>query len=141
MTGVRAVWELAAAMDKADPFGSVVYSTGIEIDLNAPEDELFGLIGKLLRRESSLFNRGITCDLKDGGQDCLHCPAATLDPDDQRSVLCRLGKDQRTVEGRYYETVAARNAAIEELVAVADEATEIGHMPEELAELLTEVRL
>lgn len=139
MTGAKAVWELAESIDKADPFAAVVYSTGIEIDLNASEEELFDLVGKLLHREARLFNRGVTCDLKDGGQDCLHCPEATLDPNNPKAVLCRLGKDQRTVEDRHHEVITARRAAIEELVAVASEASELGGIPDELAYLLTEV--
>ena len=138
MTGAKAVWELAESVDKADPFAAVVYSTGITLDLTATEDALAELYCDLLLKEGRLDKRGLSCDLKWNGQNCLHCPVAVLDPNDPMATLCRLGKDQQTVEDRCNELAAARTAAIAELAAVADEASEIGHMPEELIELLTE---
>lgn len=136
MTGVKASWELAESVDQADPFSAVVYSTGIEIDLSASEDDLFRLLKRLMYREARLFDKGLTCGLKDGGQNCLHCPAASLDETDPKSVLCRLGKDEQTVADGCH---AARKAAVAELVAFADEASEMGDVPDELVELLTEV--
>lgn len=126
-------------MANADPFGNVVYSAGVTLDLTASEEELADVFKDLLLREGTLLQKGITCKLKDGGQDCLHCPAATLDASEPRSVLCRLGKDQCTVEQAYWAKNDARLAPIRELAALASECAEIGDIPEELVMLLTEV--
>jgi hypothetical protein len=137
--GVRAVWELAESLDKADPFQAVVYSSGVTLDLGASEHELADLYVMLLRRESGLSRRGVTCELKLSGQNCLHCPEATLDPNDRKSQLCRLGKDEFTIEGRCNELMAVRTGGVDELALLADEMTEIGRMPDHLSVLLTEV--
>jgi hypothetical protein len=126
-------------MQDSDPFGNVVYSSGVTLDLTASEEELAHVFTDLLLREGTLLQRGVTCHLKDGGQDCLCCPAATLDATETRSVLCRLGKDQSTVEKAYEAQRDARLAPIMELAALASECAEIGDMPEELAVLLTEI--
>ena len=72
MTDGKAEWKLAEAMESADPFGDVVYSSGVTLDLTASEEELAHAFVDLLWREGRLLQRGITCELKDGGQDCLH---------------------------------------------------------------------
>jgi len=130
---------LAESLDKADPFQSVVYSTGVTLDLAASEDELADLYVMLLRREGDLARRGITCELKRSGQNCLHCPEATLDPNDRKSLLCRLGKDEYTVEGRCNDLTAARTGGVDELATLADECSEIGMLPDDLAVLVAEV--
>lgn len=141
MNDGKAEWKLAEAMTSADPFGDVVYSSGVTLDLTASEEELGIVFVGLLRREGRLLHQGITCQLKDGGQDCLHCPAATLDPEESRSVLCRLGKDESTVEKAFDAKREARRATAADLVAFAEEMSEIGQMPDDLWELvhLTEV--
>ena len=139
MSDGKAEWRLAEAMQEADPFGDVVYSTGLVMDLTASEEEMASVFVEMLRREGTLFNRGITCKLKDGGQDCLHCPAATLDPEEPRSVLCRLGKDESALEKAFTRKRDERLGPIRELCMLASECAEIGDIPDELAVLLTEV--
>lgn len=127
--------------DSGDPFGDVAYSAGVVLDLTASEAELETQLRGLIVREGRMDATGLTCDLKDRGQDCLRCQHGTLDAEDPRNRLCRLGKDQqmvvRAIEGR----VRDRKAGLEELIALADEASEVGHLDAELAELLTEVGL
>lgn len=141
--GVRTEWHLAElASSDPDPFSEVVYSAGISFDLNASEDELVRVWGRLLKREGRLYQKGTQCELKqERGMDCLRCPQATLDPTEARSVLCRLGKDQRTLERAIEDKTRTRRAPLEELARVVDEVTEVGHLDDELAELLTAVGL
>ena len=139
MSDGKAEWKLAEAMESSDPFTAVVYSTGLVMDLTASEEEMSRVFVEMLRREGTLFDRGITCELKDGGQDCLHCPAATLDPEEPRSVLCRLGKDESTLEKACQAKREQRLAPIREIAALASECAEIGDIPDELVVLLTEV--
>jgi hypothetical protein len=139
VTEGKAEWKLAQAMENTDPFGAVVYSTGVTLDLTASEEDLANVFVALLRREGRLLQRGITCELKDEGQDCLHCPVATLDSTYPRSVLCRLGKDESTVEKAYEAKRANRHETVSDLAALADEMSEIGDMPDDLIELLTQV--
>lgn len=142
MTGIKAVWHLAELSDaEEDPFQAVAYSVGVTLDLTADEDGLYEQVKALLRREQRLHSSGVSCPLKDGGQDCLTCPSATLDPAEPRSRLCRLGKDQRTVQQRHEERSRERRAPLRELAAVAEEASLLGHLDDDLSELLTEVGL
>jgi hypothetical protein len=139
--GVKTQWHLAAAMTTEDPFANVVYSSGITLDLTASESELAQQWINLTKREENLFHRGLTCELKDHGQDCRVCPMATLDASEPRAVLCRIGKDQAAVEAAYHARVRERKEALEEFVAEIDLATELGHMPDDLAELAAAVGL
>lgn len=141
MGSVKAEWHLADLADSDDPFGSVVYSTGLEIDLNGSEGELATAVVQLLKIEGNMASAGLTCTLKDDGQDCLSCPMATLDAAEPRSVLCRLGKDQCTIEQLCAERTRERTEPVQELADIADSAMEMGHLPDDLAELLTSVGL
>lgn len=142
MTGVRANWHLAELADSdPDPFGAVVYSAGVVLDLTASADELAEQFIALLRVEGRLAALGLTCGWKDDGQDCRTCPHATLDPAQERSRLCRLGKDQSTAEKLCEERTAERRAPFTELAARADEASLIGRLDDDLVELLTAVGL
>jgi hypothetical protein len=141
--GVRAQWHLAELGGDPDPFAKIIYTTGLEIDLTASEDELAAAWVRLGRTEDRMRRAGVVpgCELKDAGQDCLDCPKATLDPADPLSQLCRLGKDQATVERACQAKTAARLAPLEELAERVGPATEIVADTEELAELLTAVGL
>jgi hypothetical protein len=88
-------------------------------------------------RESSYAMSGISCPLKDAGQDCLTCPEATLDNSVRLSKLCRVGKDEATVWAAGEARQAAWRGPILEMARVADEMSEIGHIPGEIAEMLT----
>lgn len=124
----------AIAVDD-DPFAAVVYTSGIEIDLTAPQAELSVKLKELIAMEASLARRGVTCPLKDNGQDCLSCPSATLDQHESRSKLCRVGKDEATVWAAGEARQSERMAPVMEMAAIAEEMSEIGHIPAELAEL------
>lgn len=136
---VRADWHLAKLVADDDPFEAVTYSTGMTIDLTASEEDLAEQMVKLLMREGRIDAAGISCALKDDGQDCLTCRSATQDPDDPLSRLCRLGKDERSVEIACERKATIRRAPLMEYAARADELSELGHMDDALAEMLTEV--
>lgn len=142
MTGVKAQWHLADLTDESDdPMGAVAYSTGVSIDLTAPDEELEALLTSLMLKEGRLFERGITCEYKDAGQDCLTCPHATLNVNDRQSVLCRLGKDEQTVANRLQDRRRARVECVGDLADEASAASELGELDPELAEFLTAVGL
>jgi hypothetical protein len=132
-------WHLSDLSDIGDPFDATFF-TGIRVDLTASVDELAKLFSDLLLREGTLLHRGITCHWKDDGQDCLTCEHATLNPEERRSQLCRLGKDQSLVEKRY-DLLMAERTRYDDLALEVDAATELGHLPDDLAELLTQVGL
>lgn len=138
---VRADWKLAEAVADEDPFAAVVFTPGIEIDLTAPEEELAAKLTELMAMEQALVGRDIRCKLKDGGQDCLTCPQATLNPALRRSALCRVGKDQATVWAAGEARYGQRMGPILEMAKIADEMSEIGHLDGEMIELLAAVGL
>lgn len=140
--GARTEWHLAElSSGEADPFADAVYSVGLDVDLGGSEEELSAALKRLLDRESRLFNVGMTCDLKDGGQDCRTCPVATLEASEPRSRLCRLGKDEFAIADRLQTFATERFEAREEVAEAADELSEVGHLDDELSELLTGVGL
>jgi hypothetical protein len=134
--------ELSSA--ECDPFATVVYSSGVTIDLQAPDEELVRQYFSLVKREGRMAGGGLTCQLKADGQDCRTCPSATLEEDEKRSRLCRLGKDQRLLEGLIEDRMdaeAARLAPLRELAEMVGEMGELGEIPDDLSELLTSVGL
>lgn len=138
MSGIKADWRLSELAEvAADPFETMILSSGLRVDLGGSEDEVFQGIVSSLDLEGALFNRGIICELKDGGQDCLTCPSFTSRSDESRTPLCLLGRDQRTIENE----LNARRAPVRELAGRVDEWTEIGHLSDRYAELLTAVGL
>lgn len=138
MTGIKADWRLAElAESAADPFDTMILSSGLTVDLTGSEEEIHRGLARSLALEEALYNRGITCQLKDGGQDCLTCPSFTTRTDEARAPLCLLGRDQRTIENE----AQARRAPVTELAGRVDEWTEIGHLGDEYVELLTAVGL
>lgn len=137
---IKSEWrlhELFAADD--NPFDKVILSTGLHVDLSGTEDEIFAGIKRSLDLEGRLFNQGITCDLKDGGQDCLECPMYVADrAEEARAPLCRLGRDQRLLEERSVELRAERIVEpFAELAEAVDAFAELAEVPSEYAELLT----
>jgi hypothetical protein len=136
MSGVRADWRLAEAVAEVDPFEAVVYTSGVEIDLTAPEAELSAKLMELCALEAELFNRGIKCKLKADGQNCNSCVHGTLDPARRLSGLCRVGKDQETVWRITSASEDARMGPLREVALVADEMSEIGYLTPELADFL-----
>lgn len=138
MSGTRAEWHLAELTSDADPFASAVYSAGLDISLDSTLEELESALRTTLDREGRMWETGLTCEMKDKGQDCRTCLLATVDLQDVRARLCRLGKDQQAIMQRWRDI---RDAQIGPMVRVAEECAEIGHLPDDLAELLTAVGL
>lgn len=138
MTGIKADWRLAELIESADdPFDTMIFSSGLRVDLTGSDDEVFAGLRRSLGLEAALFNKGVVCELKDEGQDCLTCPAFTARSDETRAPLCLLGRDQRTIE----KEMQARREPVRELAGRLDEWTELGHLNDEYAELLTAVGL
>lgn len=134
---IRADWRLAeldASTD--DPFDKVILSTGLQIDLSGDEESLREGLRESLLVEGSLFDRGVTCTLKDGGQDCLTCPSYTANAEQTRSKLCRLGRDQRALVLRAEALKDERLGPFMELLAWAEPYAELGYLEDEYVELL-----
>lgn len=141
---IRAEWRLQELLgiDDGNPFDRLILSTGLRVDLRGSEEEIERGLGRTLELESRLHNQGITCKLKDDGQDCLTCPVYVGDrPEETGAPLCRLGRDQRVIEDIAEKGNRERRAPIIELAAIVDRCTELGHLEPEYAELLTAVGL
>lgn len=133
---IRADWRLSELADLADdPFDTVVLSSGLAVDLTGSKRDIEQGISRSLQMEQALYSRGVTCEMKEGGQDCLTCPMFTPRPEEQRARLCLLGRDQRMIEKAHI----ARMAPLRELAQRVEGWSEIGHLDEELSELLTAV--
>jgi hypothetical protein len=123
---IRAKWNLEAFLDaEDDPFDMVVYSSGLVVDLTGTDEQLHAALADTVRLEGLLYDRGLTCDLKEGGQDCLSCPMPQMNPAERLAKLCRLGKDQFNIMARLETRKLARVAPL----------VEIGRSVEEFVEL------
>ena len=114
--GVKAEWQVSRLLlgdQAANPFEAVTLSSGLHVDLvTATAEELNAAMSRSLQLESRLFDRSVTCELKDGGQDCLECPVYVGDrPEEPGAPLCRLGRDQRKIETRTTDLAAERRQA------------------------------
>lgn len=84
-----------------DPFaGSTMSSSPATLSIESSEEELFERIKRLLKREERLWQRGITCPLKDERAcKCSACPINKRDdPVAELSALCRIGEEQDRAE-------------------------------------------
>lgn len=134
---IQAEWRLAELIGDPDPFAKVILSSGLRVDVQGDEAEVFAGLKQTLHLESTLFNQGVTCDLKDGGQDCLTCPMYVADRlEEPRAPLCRLGRDQRILEDRCNELSRTRDDPFRELVESVEPYMEIGRLTPEYEELL-----
>jgi hypothetical protein len=140
VTGVRADWRLADLLDEtSDPFEAVIYSSGLQVNLDASDEELDEALKRALRTEGRLWDIGLKCSLKENGQDCLSCTQASTDPQAALTRLCEVGKDGQTLARRADERQTRRRAPLRELAASVEGFTELGHLEPEYDELLTAV--
>lgn len=98
----RANWfvdPVAGLDDEPDPFSVPVQEVGERIDLRDPHSLLKLRLEELLAREARLFNRSVTCPIKDRPDATCHaCPVSHAnDPEHDLSTLCRVGREQETV--------------------------------------------
>jgi hypothetical protein len=123
---IRAQWHLEQFLDaKDDPFDTVVYSSGLVVDLTGTDEQLHSALAETVRLEGLLYNGGLRCDLKEEGQDCSTCPVSQMNPAERLSRLCRLGKDQCNIVGRLEERKQARVAPLVELGRSVEEYVEL----------------
>jgi hypothetical protein len=82
-----------------DPFSAPVEELGERIELDNPKDRLQLRLSQLLEREGALWNRGVTCPIKDmPDTSCSACPVSRhTDFDDRLGMLCRVGRDEEKV--------------------------------------------
>ena len=121
---IKADWRLAELLDNdVDPFDHALLTPSLgKVDLSGSEDEVFEALRETLAVEATLYDRQITCDLKDNGQDCLTCPEyAGNRPEVQRAPLCRLGRDQRTIQLRAEELAEERRRTWRPLITLAED--------------------
>lgn len=108
---IKAEWRLAELdLGSDDPFDTVILSSGLRVDLRGTEEEITEGLRQSLVMEGKLWERGVTCDLKDEGHDCLTCDVRHIDPDDLLTRLCRLGVDQRHMMERGQELSRIKHA-------------------------------
>jgi hypothetical protein len=141
---IKAQWHLEELLGIVDdnPFDSVVLSSGLTVDLTGSEEEIYDGMRRSLEVEAKLYDGGVTCDLKDNGQDCLTCAMYVADrAEEPRAPLCRLGRDQRLMENRHGALRTVRiEAPFLELAALGEEMSEMAPTPTpEYEALLTAV--
>jgi hypothetical protein len=139
VSSAKADWHLADLLDATeDPFDTMIYSSGLTVDLTGSEEDLAAAVAETLAMERRLFERGVICDLKDNGQDCQTCP---MPMSDERGLhpLCRVGKDQFNLLGRLAQRKRTRQAPFVEIARAVGEFVELGHLNAHDAELLTAV--
>ena len=98
----RANWfveQIEVADDPDDPWAVPIEEVGKRIDLRDPKAALELRLTELLMREGHLFERGVTCAIKDKRDTCCHaCPVSKAhDPNEALSALCRIGREQERV--------------------------------------------
>lgn len=98
----RANWfiaQLASLDDEPDPFDAPIEEVGQRIDLRDPKERLDMRLRELIERESNLFNKGVTCPIKERSDSCCHaCPVSKAsEHNDALAVLCRVGREQEAV--------------------------------------------
>lgn len=103
MTGTRANWFLQsiddAEADPDDPFQMPVEEVGQRIDLRDPRGKLELRLQELMVRESRLYDRQVTCSIKDRPDTiCSACPVSKAhDPGSVLGALCRIGRETEAV--------------------------------------------
>lgn len=97
----RANWHVEAPVlddPGIDPFAMPIEEVGERIDLRDPKGTLELRLAELLHREGNLFNRGVTCPIKDRPDSTCHaCPVSQAHTQEPLSVLCRIGREQESV--------------------------------------------
>lgn len=82
-----------------DPFVAPVEEVGASIDLREPGAALNLRLRELLYREARLYERSITCAIKDSAESTCHaCPMSEAhNVSTSLGALCRLGREQEVV--------------------------------------------
>lgn len=96
----RANWHTATVLvDRDDPFADApaeVQTVGVPIDLDGPRAELNQRLVELVAAEAELFNRGVTCEIRDRRDTC--CSACPLmGAEESPGELCSVGFEQENV--------------------------------------------
>lgn len=114
--GVRADWGTASLLEsgpEVDPFQATDFNVMLSdattpisnkptwgqatVTVETPMDQLRARMGGLLKREAALFDRGVTCPLKDNPEmSCIACPFSKAEAPEQEAEcqLCRIGVGQ-----------------------------------------------
>lgn len=106
MGSVQARWATPQIeVDDSDPFAPMpsvgrprrVEEVGTPVEVNAEGDvgSLRERLIELCSRESTLYNQGVTCSIKE--RDDTSCNACPLRPDDETALLCKVGREQEAV--------------------------------------------
>lgn len=100
VNGVKANWfSDAAVVGDDDPLGvrPAVEKVGKVVELENAE-RLQERYERALDREGALWERGVTCAIKDDPQaSCSACPLRHIDPLDGLTPLCEVGIDQENL--------------------------------------------
>lgn len=115
---VKANWHLADLdLPTADPMAISALQAAPVIELDGERAKITATLHASLKRESNYQRMfGLSCDMKwtvDGGDasldrnPCRSCPHFTADDQEERSLLCLLGREQEDIIDAFYLTVAA----------------------------------
>lgn len=101
--GVQANWflgdlDIAEGPDPLGPAQTRIEDVGRPIDLEGGVPAINQRVVDLLEQEAKLFDRGITCPVKDNQQAvCSACPIRHRDELDPMTALCGIGLEQERV--------------------------------------------
>lgn len=120
MSGIQANWGIGDTTLSNSSAAAVrqirqLQSNGTVIDLTESPDEIQGELARLTAKEGRFEANGLSCDLKweqghrlMGGTSlsCFECPNFTEDPEDPRTVVCRVGRRQESLVDQLQAAVA-----------------------------------
>lgn len=124
---VRAQWHIADPAADEDPFQRAAPASGVSLDLTMPVEQLRQNLHELLRTEANFDYMGLTCSLKDAGQDCRTCLASHA-RSKPMVALCDLGAEQERVLERLGACAADRFGLERELASSVAECLDLGFM-------------
>ena len=95
---VKAKWfdDALPVMGDDDPFAERIEDVGRPIDLTG-EPRLNERLIELVNAESELYNRGVTCPIKDRDDTACSACAIARDDDSPLATLCSIGAEQERV--------------------------------------------
>jgi hypothetical protein len=119
-------WQLAEILDQQEnPLSATILSSGLSLDLDGPEEQLEAAFTELLLKEANMRKSGLSCDLKDNGQQCCTCQHAQLKPGEAKRRLCRAGRDLETIWSAGERKREKTSGELLDLVALAEEYSEL----------------
>lgn len=100
--GLRADWHEGAAPAApppgVDPFDMPSSAVVATLSIDTDSQKLFDRLRALVGFEGGLFNKEVTCAIKDRPETCCSvCPVSQSNGDSDKAFLCRIGVEQEQI--------------------------------------------